>query len=119
MIKFINLKEDAGNVDYALKLVEIEIDNAKREGVICLKILHGYGSHGKGGAMASALRIQLAQWKKSKFIVDYFGGDKWNLFDNSTQKILMHDKTIYNDEDMNKGNPGITIIQVSEKNPVL
>lgn len=48
------------------------------------------------------------------FIIDFFGGDKWNLFDKDTQKILLLDKSIYNDEDMNKANPGITIIQLTK-----
>lgn len=112
MLKFVNLKEDNYNVEYALAIIEIEIESAKREGCVCIKVLHGYGSHGKGGVIGKALRHQLELWKRSGFIVDYFGGDKWNMFDKTTQKILLLDKSIYNDEDMGKANPGITFIQV-------
>ena len=28
-------------------------------------------------------------------IKDYFGGDKWNMFDKTTFEILQNDKTIY------------------------
>lgn len=110
MLKFVNLKENECTVDYALAIIEIEIESAKREGIVAIKVLHGYGSHGKGGAIAVALRHQLGIWKRSGFIVDFFGGDKWNLFDKSTQAILSCDKSIYNDEDMGKANPGITIV---------
>lgn len=112
MLKFVNLKEGNYSVEYALAITEIEIESAKREGCSCIKILHGYGSHGRGGVIAVALRKQLNHWKRMGFITDYFGGDKWNIFDKDTQKILLLDKTIYNDEDMNKSNPGITIVQL-------
>ncbi len=114
MLKFINLKESNYSVEYAMAIVEIEIEGAKKEGYVCMKILHGYGSHGRGGTIAVELRKQLNLWKRRGFIIDFFGGDKWNLFDKDTQKILLLDKSIYNDEDMNKANPGITIIQLTK-----
>ncbi len=110
MLKFLNLKEKDMTVELALAMIEIEIENSKLQDYSCLKVLHGYGSHGKGGAILIALRNQLRIWKKTGMIIDYFSGDKWNIFDKTTQKILLKDKTIYNDEDINKSNPGITII---------
>ena len=46
-------------------------------------------------------------------IKDFFGGDRWNMSDHTALEILKSDKTIYNDEDFNKFNPGITIIVVN------
>ncbi len=110
MLKFINLKENNPTVDYALAVVEIEIENAVKENVSVLKILHGYGSHGKGGAILLQLRKRLATLKKQNKITDYFGGDKWNMFDEKTMFALGRDKSIALDEDLNKSNPGITIV---------
>ena len=114
MLKVMNLKENNATVDYALALVEIEIEASKIEGIIALKVLHGYGSHGKGGAIKIELGNKLKQWKKNGFIVDYFGGDEWSIFNPKTMRILELDKSIYIDEDMEKANPGITIIQVTK-----
>ena len=112
-MRCINLKENNATVDYALAVLEIEIESAKKSGEIALKLLHGYGSHGRGGAILVAIRKQLGIWKKSGYIKDFFGGDCWNLFDKKAMNILELDKTIFNDEDINKSNPGITIIQVN------
>ncbi|MBQ8444115.1 MAG: hypothetical protein IJX25_02040 [Clostridia bacterium] len=112
MLRLINLKDDVYNVDYAIKTVEIEIENAKREGLVALKILHGYGSHGRGGAIMLELRRILPLWKRQGFVTNYFGGDKWSLFDEDSREILEKDKTIVGDCDLDKGNPGITIIQL-------
>ena len=111
MIKFLNLKEFY-SVEQALTVVEMEIDNAAREGTSAIKVLHGYGSHGRGGVILVELRKRLADLKKKGVIKNFFGGDKWNLFDEDTLKILKADKTISQDEDLNKANPGITIIWI-------
>ena len=112
MLRLIDLKDDIYSVEYALAVVEIEIEGAKREGLSAIKVLHGYGSHGVGGAIMLALRRQLALWKKNGFVVDYFGGDRWDMFDKASQKILMQDKGIVGDEDLGRSNPGITIIRL-------
>lgn len=112
MLRLVNLKESVYSVDYAIKTIEIEIEQAKREGIVALKILHGYGSHGKGGAIMKELRKILPMWKKQGYIVNYFGGDKWSLFDEDSKVILNKDKTIFGDCDIDHGNPGITIIQL-------
>ena len=114
MLRFINLKEDGYTVEYALAVLEIEIESAKREGICAMKLLHGYGSHGKGGVIAQAVKKHLALWKRQGFIVDYFGGDHWDIFDPKTQTILNLDKGIYNDEDLGHANPGISIIQLKK-----
>lgn len=112
MLRLVNLKEGY-SLEQALAILEIEIESAKKEGIIAIKVLHGYGSHGRGGVIRKALIPLLASWKKSKFILDYFGGDKWNLFDEDAKRILLKDKTIYNDCDISSSNPGITIIELN------
>ncbi len=112
MLRLIDLKTEGYSVEYALAILEIEIESAKKEGLVALKVLHGYGSHGVGGAIMLAVRKTLAQWKKQGFVADYFGGEKWDLFDKDSQKILMEDKTIFGDSDLGHSNPGITIIRL-------
>lgn len=112
MLKLINLKEGEYSVDSAIATVEIEIESAKKEGVVAIKILHGYGSHGRGGVIMRQLRKSLALWKRSGLIKDFFGGDKWNLFDESAKRILNKDKSIYSDCDITTSNPGITIVEI-------
>lgn len=110
MLKLINLKEGSPSVDYALAVVEIEIENAQREGISAIKVLHGYGSHGRGGMILTELRKMLKVMQKQHKIGGYFGGDDWNIFNEKTLAILNRDKSIAGDEDLNKANPGITII---------
>ena len=113
MLEVIDLKKENSTVEYALAIVEIEIERAIFSGTKVIKVLHGYGSHGKGGAILLNLRKALSIWKRQGKIKDFFGGDRWNMSDHTALEILKSDKTIYNDEDFNKFNPGITIIVVN------
>lgn len=112
MLKVLNLKEDNPSVEIALAMVEIEIERCKFDGCVAIKVLHGYGSHGKGGKILIELRKKLRVWKKGGFIKDYFAGDKWNIFDKDAFDVLQKDKSICGDVDLNKANPGITLIIV-------
>ena len=96
----------------AVKRTTFEIENARRLGLKCVKIVHGYGSHGKGGKILIALRQKLRQWKRNGFIKNYFAGDKWDVFDKDAWEILQADKSISGDEDLGRANPGITIIAI-------
>ena len=106
----INLKENSPPLDLALAQVEIEIEQASFAGERVLKILHGYGSHGKGGVILIESRKLLSEMKKKGQIQDFFFGDKWNNFDEKTKKLIMQTKALADDEDLNKNNPGITIV---------
>lgn len=110
MLKIVNLKEDQPDVTIALAMVEIAIDNALAEGVSVIKVLHGYGSHGKGGTILIALREMLRRMQRQHKIQKFYGGDKWNMFDADTLAVLQKDKDIVQEEDLNRANPGITII---------
>lgn len=112
MLKVLNLKENNPSVEIALADIEIEIERCKFDGCVAIKVLHGYGSHGKGGVILIELRKMLKKWKKNGVIKNYFAGDKWNIFDKDTMDVLQKDKSIFGDEDLNKANPGITLIIV-------
>jgi len=46
-----------------------------------VKVIHGYGSSGKGGAIRSAIREQLAQWQREGKVLKVVPGENWSIFD--------------------------------------
>ena len=109
MIKTLNLKE-VGSIEDSVRIMEMEIEKSKLEDVTVIKLIHGYGSHGRGGGILKEIRKRLSLLKKQGKIKDYSNGDKWNLFEKQSVEILKKDKLISGDVDLNKNNPGITII---------
>ena len=64
--------------DEALSKVQNEIEIlAINKQVKVLKVIHGYGSHGVGGAIKQAFLKRCAELKSRKIIEDYTCCDKW------------------------------------------
>ncbi len=77
-----------------------------------LKVIHGYGSSGKGGSIKKLIHQELHQLKKRKQISDFIPGEKLSLFDKRVQNLIIDFPELGKDEDMNKCNLGITIIKI-------
>lgn len=110
MFKEYNVKQFSPSVEESLGLIEIEIEKCKREGIKVLKVIHGYGSNGVGGAISVALKQKLIIWKKHKLIEDYLFGADWNAYNKKATNILFKYPSIPPDNDFNHGNMGMTIL---------
>ena len=108
--KVINLKENSPIVDEAIANFLIELDICRLEGVKVIKVIHGYGSHGKGGDICREFRKVCFGLKKSKKIKDFMLGNEWHMSNEKCLKLLTSLKDCYSDEDLNHMNPGITIV---------
>ncbi len=65
----VNFKEIVFAAEDASIYLDMEIEKAKAQGVKGFKIIHGYGSHGRGGLICINLRqyaLKLKHQKKSK-----------------------------------------------------
>ena len=63
-IRTYNVETGLPILDEARRLVIGEIKRAKREGVKVLRVIHGYGSSGKGGTLCVGLRKSFGLRKK-------------------------------------------------------
>src|SRR3954464_2205327 len=79
-LRTFNVEASFPTVDEARRLVIEEIRRAKREGVKVLKVIHGYGSSGKGGALCVGLRKSFKLRKKEGVIRDFVPGEDFSIF---------------------------------------
>ncbi|MBQ8749761.1 MAG: hypothetical protein IJZ29_04775 [Clostridia bacterium] len=116
MIKEYNVKDDFPPVDVAVANVESEIEVNKKFGDNIIKIIHGYGSHGVGGAIRLALRERLKELKQKHIIVDYIIGERFTTTLVNNLKINSNLKAeLLLDYNINSFNSGITIIIIKDK----
>ena len=78
-LREVNIKYDMPTADQAVKRTTYEIENARRTGISCVKIVHGYGSHGKGGKIRVEVRAYLERMKRQKRISDYIPGERFSI----------------------------------------
>lgn len=108
-----NIEKFMPTVYQAEILVKNNLETYRRKGIKVFKIIHGYGSTGKGGALRTGIRDYLTQLKRAKIIADFVSGEDWSVFNETTRKILDLDSSFSKDSDLGKMNSGVTIIVIS------
>ncbi len=97
-------------LEEARRLVAHEIRQAKREKVRVLKIIHGYGSSGKGGVLCTGLRKSFQLRKKESVIKDFFPGEDFSIFNSAVLAMLEAVPEVRGDPDLNATNEGVTVL---------
>ena len=111
LYKTFNVKEDKPTVELALANIEIEIERCRSEGVLVLKVIHGYGSHGTGGEIKRNLERWLVVKKKQGFIKDFVKGTEWPTSPKA-EKIKKYCPDVLGDMELYFINPGYTLIVI-------
>ena len=105
-----NVEAGLPTLDDARRLVIAEIKQAKRDGARVLKVIHGYGSSGKGGTLCVGLRKSFGLRKKEGVIKDFIAGEDFSIFNETTLDLLEAVPELRGDPDLGATNEGVTII---------
>ena len=94
-------------VEADLQTVVLKIRNSRQHRA--LKVVHGYGSHGRGGSTRETVRDWAYNQRRHLRAVIY--GENYDLFDDETQELRAECGQL-DDADLGSSNPGITILWV-------
>lgn len=111
--QIINIEAGMPTVAQAQKRLDMELDAAKRVGIIAVKIIHGYGSSGTGGKLKKAIRNILQTKKNAGKIKAYVPGEEWDIFNQTAREIIGACKEVGKDSDLNRFNSGVTFVLLS------
>ena len=109
-IRTLNVEADFPTLDEARRLVAEAIRVAKKERVLVLKVIHGYGSTGKGGALCVGLRKSFALRKKEGLIKDFVLGEDFSIFNPPVLTLIETIPALRSDPDLNAVNEGVTLL---------
>jgi hypothetical protein len=109
-IRTFNVEAGRPTLDEARRLVIEEIKQAKRAGVRVLKVIHGYGSSGKGGALYVGLRKSFGLRRKEGVIKDFVAGEDFSIFNEKVLDLLEAVPDLRGDPDLGATNEGVTIL---------
>ena len=109
-VRTFNVEANLPTVEEARRLVAEEIRRAKREGARVLKVIHGYGSSGKGGALCVGLRKSFRLRKKEGVIRDFVAGEDFSIFNATVLAMLEAAPELRGDADLNVTNEGVTVV---------
>jgi hypothetical protein len=107
----LNLEEKLPTVDQALEKFDSTLEELSLTAIRVVKVIHGYGSKGKGGSIKEAIHQELIYQKRSHIIDSYIAGEDLVPTKTSHQDFFKRHPTLKNmlTKDI-FGNPGITLI---------
>lgn len=106
----VNLKSDQPTLVEARARLDAEISIAKSLGIVALKIVHGYGSSGRGGTLRRGLRESLERRAREGRIRGWIAGEDWEIFHPRSRDVLAEAPGADRDVDLGRGNAGVTIV---------
>lgn len=109
MLEF-NLEAGMPTVDQAIRRLSTILSSQRAMRTKSLKIIHGYGSSGKGGRLRVELRRYLDSCQHKRLIQGYVRGEEFSIFQEGTRKLLAICPDASKDTDLEKYNNGITIV---------
>ena len=111
----LNLEEGMPLVSDALSRLRMGIQEMRVSRAKAVKVIHGYGSTGRGGKIRPAVRQELADMKRGKLIRDYIIGEDFGPVDAASRKLAEQNRNITRDPDYGRMNHGITIVVLREE----
>jgi hypothetical protein len=109
-VRVVNLEEGFPTRDQAYQKLEVALARARKDGIVVLKVIHGYGSTGAGGVLRFAIRGYLRQRKEKKEIVAFVNGESWSSFDERSKLLFARAPELVLDSDVGRANKGITLV---------
>jgi hypothetical protein len=110
LIKLVNLEEGLPTVEQARLRMEHELHMARKTGYRAVKLVHGYGSSGAGGALRDELQKDLRRAALNGSIRVFIAGEDWRVSNQGTWDLLKRFPEWKQDSDLGRGNQGISIV---------
>jgi hypothetical protein len=109
-IVILNIKEARATVDEALARLDGAVKSARDSGIRALKIIHGYGSGGKGGAIRPAARARLERYRAEGLLRAWIPGESFSRHDPLVRRWVHDFPHFKDDEAFDRRNEGITFV---------
>ena len=109
-LKLVNLERGMPTVPLALSLLRDALNTARNERFAAVKIIHGYGSSGRGGELRIAIQSTLAQLAQKNEIRAFIAGEDWRISNEHAWALLQSHPQLKKDADLGRGNRGISIV---------
>ena len=110
ILREVNIKAGMPTIDAAIRRITFNIKNSGPMGVTAIKLIHGYGSSGKGGGIRVESRKYLDRLKARGKIKGYITGEDFSIFDEETRKAFNVCNELRQDSDLDRHNNGVTIV---------
>lgn len=110
ILRVVNLEEGLPTVASARLRLEHELHKARQAGCAAVKVIHGYGSSGVGGALRAELQKDLRHAADHGQLRAFIAGEDWRVSNEASWALLQRYPEWKHDSDLGRGNRGISIV---------
>lgn len=107
--RILNIESGMPTVEVARTRLTQGLRSAKAEGCTVVKVIHGYGSSGKGGAIKTDTLHTLQQKRAGGQLKAFVKGEDFSAFDATARRIIEACPQMARDMDYGRQNHGVTI----------
>lgn len=109
-LREVDLERGMPPVDQALKQLTFELRRSRSLGYAAVKLIHGYGSTGKGGRIRLEARALLGRMAARGEVGQVVFGEDFSIFDPATREAFLRCPALRRDRDLERHNNGVTIV---------
>ena len=109
-IREINLELGWPTAAAAVDRLKAELAACRQMHTPVVKIIHGYGSSGKGGRIRTACRTYLKEAAEAGTIGGWIAGERFSIFDETTRLCLRTWPLLRQDQDLDGENRGVCYV---------
>ena len=108
----LNLEEGMPVVEEAVVRMNLGLQQFRATGVKFVRLIHGYGSTGRGGKIGISVRRELVLMKNRRRIREFVTGEEFGPCSEESRRMVEASPEIARDQDYGRCNHGITIVML-------
>ena len=114
-LREVDLERGMPTMRAALQQLSFELRRGRSLGCAAVKLIHGYGSSGKGGRIRVEARACLARMKERGELRDVIPGEEFTIFEPRTLAAFQRCPDLRKDPDLERHNNGITVVVLEKR----
>jgi len=111
-LREVTIKEGLPTLEEAKRRLLLEVRRCHGDGISVLKIIHGYGSGGRGGVLRMGLRKVFTEYQHDGEILGYASGEEFSIFHPVSLEMITLAPELRTDRDLERSNPGVSFLWI-------
>ena len=111
-LREVTIKEGLPTLEEAKRRLLLEVRRCHGDGIAVLKIIHGYGSGGRGGVLRTGLRKVFAEYQCDGDILGFASGEEFSIFHSISLEMITVAPELRSDRDLERSNPGVSFLWI-------
>lgn len=98
-------------LEEAKRRLLLEVRRCHGDGISVLKLIHGYGSGGRGGVLKAGLRRVYSEYQRDGDILGFASGE-FSIFHAASLEMITAAPELRKDPDLERSNPGVSFLWI-------